>query len=66
MLDPATLLEVLRDFVVYEPEQGRVAKKLHRYQQYRAVKLAMRRILSQTMPDERGGVVWHTQSRASR
>ena len=61
MLAPATLLDILRDFVVYEPEQGRVVKKLPRYQQYRAVKSAMRRILSETKPEERGGVVWHTQ-----
>ena len=61
MLAPATLLDILRDFVVYEPEQGRVIKKLPRYQQYRAVKSAMGRILSETKPEERGGVVWHTQ-----
>ena len=61
MLAPATLLDILRDFVVYEPEQGRVVKKLPRYQQYRAVKSAMRRILSETRADEQGGVVWHTQ-----
>ena len=61
MLAPATLLDILRDFVVYEPEQGRVVKKLPRYQQYRAVKSAMGRILSETRPEARGGVVWHTQ-----
>ena len=61
MLAPATLLDILRDFVVYEPEQGRVVKKLPRYQQYRAVKSAMRRVLGETRAEERGGVVWHTQ-----
>ncbi len=61
ILAPATLLDILRDFVVYEPEQGRVVKKLPRYQQFRAVKSAMRRILSETKAEERGGVVWHTQ-----
>ena len=61
MLAPATLLDILRDFVVYEPEQGRLVKKLPRYQQYRAVTSAMRRILSETKPEDRGGVVWHTQ-----
>ena len=40
MLAPATLLDILRDFVVYEPEQGRAVKKLPRYQQYLAVKSA--------------------------
>ena len=61
MLAPATLLDILSDFVVYEPEQGRMVKKLPRYQQYRAVKSVMRRILSETKTEERGGVVWHTQ-----
>jgi type I restriction enzyme R subunit len=61
LLAPATLLDILRDFVVYEPEQGRLVKKLPRYQQYRAVKAAIRRILEGHSPAERGGVVWHTQ-----
>ena len=61
LLAPATLLDILRDFVVYEPDQGRMVKKLPRYQQYRAVSSAMRRILSDSRPEERGGVVWHTQ-----
>ena len=61
LLAPATLLDVLRDFVVYEPDQGQLVKKLPRYQQYRAVSAAMRRILSESRPEERGGVVWHTQ-----
>ena len=61
LLAPTTLLDTLRDFVVYEPDQGRMVKKLPRYQQYRAVSAAMRRILSESRPEERGGVVWHTQ-----
>ena len=61
LLASATLLDILRDFVVYEPDQGRMVKKLPRYQQYRAVSSAMRRILSDSRPEERGGVVWHTQ-----
>ena len=61
LIASATLLDILRDFVVYEPDQGRMVKRLPRYQQYRAVKSAMRRILSETKAEERGGVVWHTQ-----
>ena len=38
MLSPATLLDILRDYVVYEPERGRLVKKIPRYQQYRAVR----------------------------
>ena len=61
LLAPATLLDVLRDYVVYEPERGRLVKKLPRYQQYRAVRAAAGRLLSGVKPEERGGVVWHTQ-----
>ena len=61
LLSPATLLDVLRDYVVYEPERGRLVKKLPRYQQYRAVRASVSRMLSGRKPEQRGGVVWHTQ-----
>ena len=61
LLAPATLLDILRDYVVYEPEQGKLVKKLPRYQQYRAVRAALDRIVQGNRPEERGGVVWHTQ-----
>ena len=61
LLSPATLLDVLRDYVVYETERGRLVKKLPRYQQYRAVRASVSRMLSGQKPEERGGVVWHTQ-----
>ena len=47
--------------MVYEPERGRLVKKLPRYQQYRAVRASVSRMLSGRKPEERGGVVWHTQ-----
>jgi len=61
LLAPSTLLDILRDFVVYDHQGGKMVKKLPRYQQYRAVKAAMARILDGERPEERGGVVWHTQ-----
>ena len=61
LLSPPVLLDVLRDFAVFEPERGRLVKKLPRYQQYRAVRHALARILDGRTPSERGGVVWHTQ-----
>ena len=66
MLAPATLLDILRDYVVYEPEHGRLVKKLPRYQQYRAVTAAMRRILSEDKAEERGGVSGTPKAPASR
>ena len=61
LLAPATLLDILRDYVVYEPQGGTLVKKLPRYQQYRAVRAALERLLTGRRPEERGGVVWHTQ-----
>lgn len=61
LLSPADLLEIMRDFVVFETERGRQVKKLPRYQQLRAVRKAMDRLLTRKRPEERGGVVWHTQ-----
>ena len=61
LLSPATLLDILRDYVVYELDHGKLIKKLPRYQQYRAVTAAMKRITEGRRPEERGGVVWHTQ-----
>ena len=61
LLNPPTLLDILRNFVVFEHQGGRLVKQLPRYQQYRAVTSAMKRILAGRRPEERGGVVWHTQ-----
>ena len=61
LLAPAALLDILRDYVVYEPQAGKLVKKLPRYQQYRAVRAALERLLTGRRPEERGGVVWHTQ-----
>jgi type I restriction enzyme R subunit len=61
MLSKENLLDLLQNFIVYEPEGGRTIKKLARYQQFRAVNKAINRILTAKGPEERGGVVWHTQ-----
>ena len=61
LLNPSTLLDILRDYVVFEHERGKLVKKLPRYQQHRAVRHGINRILEGRTPEERGGVVWHTQ-----
>ena len=61
LLNPATLLDVLRDFVTFELSGGKLTKKLPRYQQHRAVTRSLDRILKHEKPEERGGVIWHTQ-----
>ncbi|PSL42990.1 type I restriction enzyme R subunit [Salsuginibacillus halophilus] len=61
ILDKARLFDILLNFIVYEPEDGKVIKKMTRYQQYRAVNKAVERILQGEHPQARGGIVWATQ-----
>lgn len=61
MLTKENLLDLIRNFIVYEPVEGRTIKKLARYQQFRAVNKAINRILHAEDKTQRGGVVWHTQ-----
>lgn len=61
MLTKRNLLDLIQNFIVFEPEGGRTIKKLARYQQFRAVNKTIDRVLLSETPEERGGVVWHTQ-----
>ena len=46
MLQPATLLDIVRHFTLFLEVGGRTIKAVCRYQQYRAVQLAIRRLLT--------------------
>ncbi len=61
ILEKERLFDIILNFIVYEPEDGRVIKKMARYQQYRAVNKAVQRIMAGRHPHARGGVVWATQ-----
>ena len=61
LLEPRNLLDIVRNFVVFEIEDGRAVRKLTRYKQFIAVNEAMRRIRTARKPSARGGIVWHTQ-----
>ena len=61
LLEPRNLLDIVRNFVVFEVEGGRTVRKIARYKQYAAVDKAMRRIGTVRKPSSRGGVIWHTQ-----
>lgn len=61
LLEPSNLLDIVRNFVVFEVEGGRSVRKLVRYKQFIAVNQAMHRIGSANKASKRGGVVWHTQ-----
>ena len=60
MLPRDTLLDLLRNFVLFTTKGDQVDKVVPRYQQYRAVLKAMDRIRTNT-GHARGGVIWHTQ-----
>lgn len=63
LFQPANLLDIVRDFVIYENDRnaGRVIHKLPRYPQFLAVNKAIARIKTAKRPTERGGIIWHTQ-----
>jgi type I restriction enzyme, R subunit len=62
LLDRANLLDLLRNFVVFEIEQGQPVKKVARYQQFSAANEIVRRALELDREQEwRRGLIWHTQ-----
>jgi type I restriction enzyme R subunit len=67
MLRPSHLLDLVRNFTVFQHVDGKTRKVAAHYQQFRAVHKAVARIQkgrtrAQGAPaDERGGVIWHTQ-----
>ena len=67
MLRPAHLLDLIRNFTVFQQVDGKTRKVVARYQQFRAIqkvvaKLQNGRTKTQGAErDERGGIVWHTQ-----
>jgi len=72
MLNPVTLLDLIRNFIVYEKSKKEdkdgivtieTVKKLAAYHQYYAVNKAVNRTLKASSEDgdKKGGVVWHTQ-----
>lgn len=60
-LEKKNLLDLMRNFIVFEADNGTVIKKVCRYQQFRAVNKAIDRIVNGKDKLTRGGVVWHTQ-----
>jgi type I restriction enzyme, R subunit len=62
MLDHNNLLDLIRTFTLFSTnDKGETIKIVGRYQQFRAVKLAVKRLLEGQSPRERSGIIWHTQ-----
>ena len=54
-------LDIVQNFTVFEPVDGRILKKMPRYQQFRAVHKTIERIKTGKNRKEKSGVIWHTQ-----
>ena len=61
MLCMENLLEIVRDFTIVMGSGRKRVKVVCRYQQYRAVKKTIKRIVEAEHHEERNGVIWHTQ-----
>lgn len=62
MLDHNNLLDIIRTFTLFSTnDKAEIIKVVGRYQQFRAVKLAVKRLLEGKNPRERSGIIWHTQ-----
>ncbi|MGZ4990639.1 MAG: type I restriction endonuclease subunit R, partial [Methylobacter sp.] len=58
LLQPARVLDILQNFIVFERCDGKVIKKVARYQQLRAANKIVERVVNS---DLKQGIIWHTQ-----
>ncbi|WP_017090642.1 type I restriction endonuclease, partial [Vibrio splendidus] len=64
LFEPSRFVRLVCFYPMFEVEDGRLIKKLPRYQQWRAVEKTLLRLQGKDpalMGEELGGVVWHTQ-----
>ena len=58
LLNMRNLLDIIRNYVVFDTEQGKIKKKICRYQQFTAVHKLVKRVLEEK---KKKGIVWHWQ-----
>jgi type I restriction enzyme, R subunit len=61
MLSKSHLLDLLKNYVIYETYGNKKIKKLAKHQQYRVVTKAVERLNLEEDIADQGGVIWHTQ-----
>lgn len=62
MLKPENLLSIIQTFSIWTTDtKGKMIRVVGRYQQLRAVKKTVDRLVTGVNRDERGGIIWHTQ-----
>ena len=59
MLDQSHLLDLLKNYVLYQTINNKQVKIIAKHQQYRAVAKCIEKI--KTAENRKGGVIWHTQ-----
>jgi type I restriction enzyme R subunit len=61
LFDRANFLDVIQNFTLFEAIDGKVIKKIPRYQQFRAVHKTIERLKTGATKKDKGGIIWHTQ-----
>ena len=61
MLSKSHLMDLLKNYVIYEVVNNKRIKKIAKHQQYRVVTKAVDRLKLQDDVKGKGGVIWHTQ-----
>jgi len=62
MLSFKNLLDIIKIFTLFTVnDKGKKIKIVCRYQQFRAVKKMVKRLQEGRSPQDRGGIIWHTQ-----
>lgn len=58
LLQPSRVLDIVKNFIVFERSDGKIIKKVARYQQLRATNKIVNRV---SESDLKQGIIWHTQ-----
>ena len=58
LLNKRNLLDIIRNFIVFDVDEARITKKICRYQQFTAVHKIVHRVLEEK---EKKGIIWHWQ-----
>ncbi|MBI4802610.1 MAG: HsdR family type I site-specific deoxyribonuclease [Elusimicrobia bacterium] len=58
LFNKRNFLDIIRNFTVFQADQGKVSKKICRYQQFAAVQRLSARVLAEK---EKKGIIWHWQ-----
>ncbi len=61
MFSKQNLLDLIKSYTIFKTDGNKTIKIVGRYQQFRAVKMILDRLKNGRNPQERGGIVWHTQ-----